>query len=134
MCDFDGVDIWNNQLLSARAKIVTQTKRLVRVQLSQQPLDADAGIENVFHVPSPSRSARIVGTAKSITPQRLRISSRVRSMRSHAFRIASGSRMPFAALSKAACNSVMSLGGIPVVVSVVLMVLSLPFSVERIVF
>src|SRR5262249_15547978 len=100
MSDLYGEDIGREQLVDPLPKFIADPDGLDVVDLGQYPFQRHIGIEDVSH-PS-SRVSRIRGTARSTLPTRCRISSRIRSMRSAARRIASGSRTPLRTRSTAA--------------------------------
>src|SRR5271157_933930 len=101
--DLNGEDVWTQQLVNPLAEFVTDFDCLVIVRFGQHPFQGHVRVEDVFH-PS-SRISRISGTARFTFPTRARISSRIRSMRSAARRMESGSRTPSRARSMDACTS-----------------------------
>src|SRR5262249_26644586 len=108
----------SQQLVDLPVELIQDPDRLRRIGLGEELLDGHAGIEHVLH--ASSRASRMSSTARFTSPCLRRNSSRIRSMRSRAIRLASGSTMPRAACSARSCNSAMSSGGMTGVLLAVL--------------
>src|SRR5260370_28937991 len=105
MRHLNGEDVRGEQPVNGLAVLIAEFAGFVGFLLDDQPLEADARIQNVDH--SASRNSRMAGVPMSRTPCLWRICSLIRSMRSQACRMVSGSRRPFAARAAASWSSAM---------------------------
>src|SRR5947209_10440311 len=109
MADLNGEDVRGEQFGKTVAEVVAQSKGLIGVGFCHDPFEADRRVQNAPH--AWSRSSRMAGTPMSRIPCFSRTASRIRSIRSQARRIASGSRMPDRARRAASSSSAMTSGG-----------------------
>src|SRR5206468_4294212 len=112
MAKFDWENVGGNQRMDGVAVRIAEADSLIRVNLRQDPLHAYRRVEDILH--SVSRSSRMAGTPMSRMPCLRKTASLIRSIRSHASRILSGSRTFVIASRAASSISARSVTGMPV--------------------
>src|SRR5581483_12242728 len=100
-----GQKIGGQQLMDAIAILVSQPAGLVRILLHDEPFERCRAVDHISHSGNGPRNSRMISTPIFWTPNLRRFSSAMRSIRSAAWRIASRSRIPLAALCAASSSS-----------------------------
>ena len=108
--DFLRENIGSDDLVDAGPDVVLERQRFERIRFRDYPLHGHGSIENVET--QRSRCSRTKPTATSTVPTRLRVSSRILSVRSRDFFAVSGSRSPFISLAMSSSSSCLPVVGV----------------------